>query len=46
MIGNLVKLPAFVRISRFTGRLGGSDPDIRGEWSHFLNARNVDAEFG
>jgi len=32
IIGNLVKIPAFVKIDRFEGRLGGADPDMIGEW--------------
>ncbi len=32
IIGNLVRIPAFVKIDRFNGRLGGADPDMIGEW--------------
>lgn len=46
IIGNLVRLPAFVKISKFTGKLGGSDPDIKGEWSTFLNPNRIGEEFG
>ncbi|MEL9969930.1 MAG: DNA double-strand break repair helicase HerA [Metallosphaera sp.] len=46
VIGNLVKLPAFIKISKFAGNLGGSDPDILGEWNKFMKSINVDSEFG
>ncbi|BDC18300.1 DNA double-strand break repair helicase HerA [Acidianus sp. HS-5] len=32
IIGNLVRIPAFVKIDLFNGTLGGTDPDMRGEW--------------
>ncbi len=32
IIGPMVKLPVLVKIDKFEGRLGGSDPDIVAEW--------------
>ncbi|QKR00431.1 ATP-binding protein [Metallosphaera tengchongensis] len=45
VIGNLVKLPAFVKVAKFPGRLGGSDPDLKGEWNA-LKERKIETEFG
>ncbi len=32
IVGPFIKIPALVKIDKFPGRLGGSDPDVVGEW--------------
>ncbi len=32
VIGPMIPIPALVKIDKFEGRLGGSDPDVVGEW--------------
>ena len=32
IVGNIVKLPAIVKIDKFEGKLAGSDPDLLKEW--------------
>jgi DNA helicase HerA-like ATPase len=49
IIGNLVKIPAFVKIDRFEGKLGGSDPDMIGEWQKVEEENRINstaADFG
>jgi len=46
VIGGLVRLPAFVKIAKFKGKLGGADPDMKGEWSSLMQSGIQDTEFG
>ncbi|MCI2415388.1 MAG: ATP-binding protein [Candidatus Aramenus sp.] len=49
VIGNLVRIPSFVKIDKFEGKLGGSDPDMIGEWrkeEEENNVRSSVADFG
>lgn len=45
IIGNLVKVPSIVKIDKFEGSLGGSDPDIVGEWERAYEESNVYNKF-
>lgn len=36
VIGKIVKLPAIIKIDKFPGKLGGSDPDLIDEWNKAL----------
>ncbi|EWG07491.1 MAG: hypothetical protein ASUL_03244 [Candidatus Aramenus sulfurataquae] len=49
VIGNLVRIPSFVKIDKFEGKLGGSDPDMIGEWrkeEEESKVRSSVADFG
>lgn len=38
VIGKIVKIPAIVKVDKFPGKLGGTDPDLIKEWQEALKA--------
>ncbi|NON61451.1 DNA double-strand break repair helicase HerA [Acidianus sp. RZ1] len=49
LIGNLMRIPAVVKVDAYTGALGGTDPDLRGEWEKALKDIEIEksaADFG
>jgi len=47
IVGNIVKLPALVKIDKFEGKLAGNDPDLISEWKSVKEDENkhIDTAF-
>jgi DNA helicase HerA-like ATPase len=39
--GPFVRVPALVKVDKFPGRLGGSDPDVVAEWSAYRDSMKI-----
>ncbi len=44
VIGPMVRLPVLVRIDKYEGRLGGTDPDVVAEWMNYRDTSPRDDE--
>ncbi len=45
VIGNLVKIPAIIKVDKYMGKLAGSDPDLIQEWKEVSRKKEMNSKF-